>query len=804
MKRGRAYGFVWAWALGVIALLPAKGSGQGADTESPTAPAALTGTATSTSQIDLAWNASTDNVGVAGYRVYRNGTEVGTTAAATFPDAVGLVPMTKYIYTVVAFDAAGNTSAPAQGIIRYTLRPPTQDYFDWGTRLDRYGKPAGYFVETPFPLDEVTTSYAIRSDEYPLGRVYELGGKLYVDGARPNDAGDGLSLATAKRTIAAAIAAASSPSNTTILIRGAHDGFDGRYPEVGLRLRSGLDDTHRFMLSGYRHERPVINGVSTTTDTVGAENGCAYATIQRVMIRDTFRNGIRTGVNHSFINVIDVWLYNNDRYNPDTGRPGADGNLYFLGSTDCWIFHTTSEHTYGHGFKLGDGASNLVIEWSRAYETGYWDGFPLTSYFNASSTGIDLPNGSPDDSNGDGYLDLGQNNVIRYNIVDTALYLGVQVRRNLAFVMHHNEVLNSCRFDDVDMSVKGVNRYQVCIVERENYGEVYANVLRDPGAKDTANLAVSSCNGSLPHTLTIHNNLIYGGVRSVGALPYGGVEATGVVVAGNVNVTVNVFNNTFYSTANTNLVLSPQSKPVGGALILRNNIFAKSGTGSTVSFNGMADWATHTHNLYFAPNGSIGIALGGTELNADPLWHVVPSGPYASPSAALQATSPARDIGADLGAQVRADFARVLRPQGPAWDIGALEYAPVLPGGFVPLPPCRVLDTRVGSGASAAAPALAAHERRVFAVGGACGVPANAQAISANLTVVSAQALGDLRVAGGHVTSTITSALSIPLARARANNAIVQLSTSSDGTIAVTNDSSGEAHFILDVNGYFQ
>jgi hypothetical protein len=123
---------------------------------------------------------------------------------------------------------------------------------------------------------------------------------------------------------------------------------------------------------------------------------------------------------------------------------------------------------------------------------------------------------------------------------------------------------------------------------------------------------------------------------------------------------------------------------------------------------------------------------------------------------------------------------------------------------YYPLPPCRVLDTRVGSGASAAAPALAAQQRRVFVIGGACGVPANAQAVSANLTVVSAQALGDLRVAGGHVTSTITSALSIPLARARANNAIVQLSTSSDGTIAVTNDSSGEAHFILDVNGYFQ
>jgi hypothetical protein len=142
--------------------------------------------------------------------------------------------------------------------------------------------------------------------------------------------------------------------------------------------------------------------------------------------------------------------------------------------------------------------------------------------------------------------------------------------------------------------------------------------------------------------------------------------------------------------------------------------------------------------------------------------------------------------------------------EGLAPDLGAFEYVPVAPGGFVPLPPCRVLDTRISSGAGAAAPILAARERRVFAVGGACGVPANAQAISGNLTVVSAQALGDLRVTGGHLASTLTSALSIPPARARANNALIQLATDSSATIAVTNDSAGSVHFILDVNGYFQ
>jgi hypothetical protein len=120
--------------------------------------------------------------------------------------------------------------------------------------------------------------------------------------------------------------------------------------------------------------------------------------------------------------------------------------------------------------------------------------------------------------------------------------------------------------------------------------------------------------------------------------------------------------------------------------------------------------------------------------------------------------------------------------------------------GFVPLAPCRAFDTRDASGA----PALVADSRRVFAIAGRCGIPADAKAISGNLTVVAATAQGDLRVVGGHLESTLTSALSIPLSRARANNAIIQLSTSGADTIAVINGSPGTVHLILDINGYFR
>jgi hypothetical protein len=123
--------------------------------------------------------------------------------------------------------------------------------------------------------------------------------------------------------------------------------------------------------------------------------------------------------------------------------------------------------------------------------------------------------------------------------------------------------------------------------------------------------------------------------------------------------------------------------------------------------------------------------------------------------------------------------------------------------GFVPVTPCRLIDTRVDSGPSAGAPILAPDSRRVFSLLGKCGLVSWAKAISGNLTVVGATVQGDLQVIGGHLNSTDTSQLSIPISRARANNAIVQLSVDSLQTIAVINTTAGSVHFILDINGYF-
>src|SRR2546427_1322742 len=80
------------------------------DLTPPSVPTNLGTSAVSSSQMNLSWTASTDNVGVAGYTIYRGGAQVGTTALTSYSDT-SLSPSTTYTYTVAAYDAAGDTSA---------------------------------------------------------------------------------------------------------------------------------------------------------------------------------------------------------------------------------------------------------------------------------------------------------------------------------------------------------------------------------------------------------------------------------------------------------------------------------------------------------------------------------------------------------------------------------------------------------------------------------------------------------------------------------------------------------------------
>lgn len=94
------------------------------DTTTPSTPASLSATAISSSQINLSWTASTDNVGVTGYKIYRNNSQIGTSGTNSYSDT-NLSPSTSYTYTVSAYDVAGNTSAQSSGVSATTLSGTT-------------------------------------------------------------------------------------------------------------------------------------------------------------------------------------------------------------------------------------------------------------------------------------------------------------------------------------------------------------------------------------------------------------------------------------------------------------------------------------------------------------------------------------------------------------------------------------------------------------------------------------------------------------------------------------------------------
>jgi hypothetical protein len=110
----------------------------------------------SVTSVDLTWPASTDNVGVTGYQVFRDTgtTPIGTTASSqrTFTDT-GLLPLSTHRWSVAAFDAAGNVSAKRTSDW-FTLPPDTTK-----------PSPPGQLTANLSPSGFVTLNWTAASDE---------------------------------------------------------------------------------------------------------------------------------------------------------------------------------------------------------------------------------------------------------------------------------------------------------------------------------------------------------------------------------------------------------------------------------------------------------------------------------------------------------------------------------------------------------------------------------------------------------------------------------------------------------------
>ena len=150
------------------------------DTIAPSVPTGLSGTAVSSTQIGLTWNASTDTggSGLAGYKVYRNGTQVGTTTVESYSDT-GLTPSTTYAYTVSAYDNAGNESSQSNPPVTISTKPAVLysdnfndgnadgwTVFDDSPRVSNWQVISGQYFQLNFIADTNPGTYSQGSYSY--------------------------------------------------------------------------------------------------------------------------------------------------------------------------------------------------------------------------------------------------------------------------------------------------------------------------------------------------------------------------------------------------------------------------------------------------------------------------------------------------------------------------------------------------------------------------------------------------------------------------------------------------------------
>jgi chitodextrinase len=196
--------FSWDWqndpllnhpdVLGAIQNFNLGVSAPAADTAAPTVPTGLAATASTATSVSLGWNSSSDNVAVAGYGVYRNGTLIATTLGTSYTVAA-LSCGTSYTFSVDAYDAAGNRSgqvslSAATSVCGDTVAPSaptglkataataTSVSISWSAASDNVGV-AGYGVYRGGTLVASTAGTNYTLGGLTCGSSYSIGVDAY-------------------------------------------------------------------------------------------------------------------------------------------------------------------------------------------------------------------------------------------------------------------------------------------------------------------------------------------------------------------------------------------------------------------------------------------------------------------------------------------------------------------------------------------------------------------------------------------------------------------------------------------------
>ena len=355
-------------------------SASSSDTTPPTTPGNVSATPVSGSQINVAWSASTDNVGVTGYKVMRNGSLAGsTTTALTYSDT-GLAASTTYSYTVEAVDAAGNVSPPSTAVTATTLTsdttPPT---------VSITAPTANATVSSTISVSATATdNVAVASVQFQLDGV-NLGALLTV---APYAISWNTTTATnASHTLTAIATDTSGNAATSAAVAVTVSNASTGPPTQGLIGYWNFDEgsgtiAHDTSGSGYNG---VVNGAVWTTGEINGalsfNGGTAYVVTPNIALGSTF--SVSAWVNPAVTKQIGYGRILETQYN---------GGLYLgtnsAGTKYKFIVNTGVGSTGGCGLVFGCAEGGAITAgWHLV--TGTYDGTTATLYLDGTVVASD-------------------------------------------------------------------------------------------------------------------------------------------------------------------------------------------------------------------------------------------------------------------------------------------------------------------------------------------------------------------------------------------------------------------------------
>jgi fibronectin type 3 domain-containing protein len=278
----------------------------GGDTTAPSAPTGVTATPVSTSQINVAWTASTDNVGVTEYRIERcqgsnctSWAQVGTSTTTSF-SSTGLAANTVYRFRVRAADAAGNLSAysaivSARTVANDTTRPstpsglaatatgPNQINLTWTASTDNVGV-TGYRVERCLGASCTNWGQIASPTTNSYSDTTVVASTLYRYRVRATDAAGNFSLYSAiAQATTPAVADSQPPSDPS--------GLTATAVGSGQADLAWTASTDNVRVASYRVERCQGAGCTTFTEVAQpttnsySDTGLAASTTYRYRVR---------------------------------------------------------------------------------------------------------------------------------------------------------------------------------------------------------------------------------------------------------------------------------------------------------------------------------------------------------------------------------------------------------------------------------------------------------------------------------------------------------------------------------------